>query len=190
MNLPNTLTVLRILLTIFFLVSISIDSLTGKVVATLFFIAASVTDFFDGYYARKYNLTSNFGKIMDPIADKFLMLAAFLVFARMDLIAIWMFIIVAVREIGVTVSRIYQVKKGMYVAAERSGKIKTVLQIVTVIFILFYLIFSEVFVISEGSIFAEVKRIIYGMMFAVVIITTYSGIEYFKNNFKSLGSRS
>ncbi len=186
MNLPNKLTILRIFLTILFLAVICVDSLMAKVIATVLFIAAAITDFFDGYYARKYNLTSNFGKIMDPIADKFLMLAAFLVFAQMDLIAYWMFIIVAIREIGVTVSRIYQVKKGKFIAAENSGKIKTVIQIVTIIFILFYLIFSEVFVISEGFLYVLISRVIYGMMFSVVLITTYSGIEYFKNNSKSL----
>lgn len=186
MNLPNQLTLLRIGLTVFFLIFIMVDTLWGKVAGTCFFIAASVTDFFDGYYARKFNLTSNFGKIMDPIADKFLMLAAFLVFTRMDLIAVWMFVIVAVREVGVTFSRIYQVRKGVYVAAESSGKIKTVLQIVTIIFILFYLIFNEVFVISKGSLEAWVYPVIYGMMFTVVIVTTYSGIEYFHKNKKHL----
>ena len=186
MNLPNKLTILRIFLTLLFLVFICIDSLLAKIIATALFIAASITDFFDGYYARKHNLTSDFGKIMDPIADKFLILAAFLVFAKMEVIVLWMFIIVAIREIGVTASRIYQVKKGMFVAAENSGKIKTVMQIVTIIFILFYLIFSEVFVIVEGSIYSMLNRVIYGMMFAVVVITTYSGIEYFKKNRKSI----
>lgn len=190
MNLPNNLTILRLFLTVFFLGVICIDAMWAKIAGTSLFIAASITDFFDGYIARKYNLITNFGKIMDPIADKFLMLAAFFVFARMELIALWMFVIVAIREIGVTVSRIYQVRKGLFVAAENSGKIKTVIQIVTIIFILFYLIFSEVFVISEGSLGVMLNRIIYGMMFAVVLITTYSGIEYFTKNRKSLFNQS
>ena len=89
MNLPNILTVSRILLTIFFIKFLLKSGFSSSVIAAAIFTVASLTDYLDGYIAKKRNLISNFGKIMDPIADKFLVLSAFFVFMRLDIIAAW-----------------------------------------------------------------------------------------------------
>jgi len=190
MNLPNKLTVLRIVLTCFFLYFIFQEGLSSKIMATIIFLTAAITDFFDGYYARKHNLISNFGKIMDPLADKFLMLGALFAFVQMHLIALWMFVVILIREITVTFSRLFLTKKGIILAAEKSGKIKTVLQIATIIVILFFLIASESSMNAQGVVFIIFNRIIYIMMLSVVFITALSGLTYFWNNRKVIFLKS
>ena len=89
---------------------------------------ASITDFYDGYLAKTRGLISDFGKIMDPISDKILMLSIFFALAYMGIVAWWMVILIAVREIYVTLDRLWSMKKGQVLSAERAGKIKTVFQ--------------------------------------------------------------
>ena len=88
------------------------EGLIFKIAAAVIFGAASITDYLDGYIAKKYNLVSKFGKLMDPVADKFLLLAAFFIFTRMDIVEAWMFILIAVREIFITGWRLVVVQKG------------------------------------------------------------------------------
>ena len=130
--LPNILTVFRIGLTFVFGFYLLQEGLNAKIIAAVLFAVASITDFLDGYIARKYNLISNFGKIMDPIADKFLVLIAFFIFMQMDLLSVWMFGIIALREVVLTLLR-FKAMAGQHVlAAEQLGKIKTVVQIVVI----------------------------------------------------------
>src|SRR3972149_6492846 len=128
MNLPNALTISRIVLTFLFIFFICSAGLISKFIAAVLFLIASLTDFYDGYYAKKYQLTSDFGKIMDPIADKVLVLAAFFVFTHMRLIPVWMFALIFIREVLITGWRLAAVLTGEVLAAEKAGKIKTVSQ--------------------------------------------------------------
>ncbi|MCA9405112.1 MAG: CDP-diacylglycerol--glycerol-3-phosphate 3-phosphatidyltransferase [Candidatus Omnitrophica bacterium] len=187
MNLPNKLTVFRIILTIIFVWIVVLEGLTAKIFAALLFTAASVTDFLDGYLARKHNLISNFGKIMDPIADKCLILSAFYVFAHMQLIAWWMFVLVAIREVWITAWRLHAILKGRVLAAETLGKYKTVAQIVTISITLIFLILKET-KMSLGwsnNVFFGWLNFIYYLMFGVVLITLISGISFLRNNRRS-----
>ena len=140
MNLPNILTLSRIVFAIVLVFLLEESSSTGNILAAIVFAIASLTDFCDGYLAKKRGLVSNFGKIMDPIADKILLLSTFGVLAHIGIIAWWMFIVIAIREILVTVSRLLAMRQGQVLAAERAGKIKTVIQIIAVSAILLYLI--------------------------------------------------
>jgi len=179
MNLPNVLTLSRIFFAAILVILLEANTIMGNIGAIVIFTIASLTDFYDGYLAKTYGLISNFGKIMDPIADKVLLLSVFGVFAHLHLIAWWMFAVIAIREIVVTVSRLMAMRQGMVLAAERAGKIKTVVQMMAVSFILIYLV-------AQQSIawFGQVQTAWWifnqGLMWAAVILTVYSGIEYFR----------
>src|ERR1700733_13732122 len=129
MNLPNILTCSRIVLALVLVILLEKSTEIGNVGAVIVFTVASLTDFCDGHLARTRGLVSNFGKIMDPIADKVLILSAFGVLAHMGVIAWWMFIVIAIREIAVTISRLINRHQGHVLAAEKAGKFKTVTQI-------------------------------------------------------------
>ena len=180
MNLPNILTVLRIVLTFVFIYFVLSPGLNAKILAAFSFILAALTDFYDGYLARKKNIITDFGKLMDPIADKFLILAAFFVFAQMHLIAVWMVVVVAAREILITGHRIIVKRKGSVIPAEKAGKIKTTAQIAVICVVLLYLILDEALNIPEAYF---IILIINALMVGVVLITTSSGISYI-NHYK------
>ncbi len=185
---PNILTVLRIILTIIFLFLISQNGLAPKIFAFLIFITASFTDFFDGYLAKKHNVTSDFGKLMDPIADKFLILSAFFIFTQMRLIAPWMFVVIFLREVIITAIRLKAMQEGRVLAAERAGKYKTISQIVAICFILLFLILQEAGSFhSLPKIFLVWQYGIHILMLVVVFLTLHSGILYILShrNFKS-----
>ena len=123
MNLPNVLTIFRIFLTFVFIFLFMQGGLGSRVLALAVFTIASLTDYLDGHLARKYNLISEFGKLMDPIADKFLVLSAFFIFMQLQLIAVWMFAVIFAREVIVTGLRLFALRRGIALAAEAAGKL-------------------------------------------------------------------
>ena len=186
MNLPNILTVLRIFLTLIFIALFLQNNLESSIAALGVFTLASVTDFLDGYYARKYHLITRFGKIMDPIADKFLVLSAFVIFMNMELIASWMIILIIIREVGVTGLRFFAMGRGITLEAESAGKLKTVLQIVAI-----YLIMGAVtwFQASRGGGMPEGLLSFVGILMVLVMgVTVWSGITFIWNNKKEIFS--
>src|SRR5438477_9959193 len=116
-NLPNYLTVARFILTFAFIFCVTHSGIVSAVSATLLFMLASWTDYYDGYYAKKYNLITNFGKLMDPIADKLLILSAFFIFAQRQLIPYGIFYLIFAREVMVTASRLKAIRQGKVLAA-------------------------------------------------------------------------
>lgn len=187
MNLPNILTLSRIVLAVVLVFLLEQSSSMGNILAVVVFSIAALTDYYDGHFAKKQGLVSDFGKIMDPIADKVLLLSAFGVLAHIGMIDWWMFIVIAVREILVTASRLYVMcHKGQVLAAERAGKIKTVTQIIAVSVILLYLTAQQSDFCSSW--FYNVQKfwliLIDVLMWISVILTVYSGIEYYRNKSK------
>ena len=183
MNLPNILTLSRIVFAIILVFLLKDGSSICNILAVVVFTIASLTDFYDGYLAKSRGLISNFGKIMDPIADKVLLLSVFGVLADIGMIEWWMFIIIAIREVVVTVSRLWAMAQGKIQAAERAGKIKTIVQIVAVSVILLYLVAQQSDYCSSWFYTAQktwitIKDV---LMILVVILTVYSGIDYFRN---------
>lgn len=185
MNLPNRITLLRTILIpvfIFFLLFDMGDStitiLNGRpmkiniFIAAVIFIFASVTDFIDGYLARKYNLITNMGKFLDPLADKLLVGSAFIVMVELGMMYSWMVVIVIAREFAVTGLRLLAVEKGEVIPAGILGKLKTISQLVAIILIL---LGNPVFNIWHFE-------LDYILLWISVILTILSGIEYFKNS--------
>lgn len=183
MNLPNVLTVLRVILTGMFIYFFLQDGPRPLLIALCVFTAASLTDYLDGYIARKHNLITDFGKIMDPIADKFLVLSAFFMFMNKSLIAGWMFYLICAREVIVTVLRLNAVSKGAALAAEGAGKLKTVLQIVAVYLIIIFNIAGQ---FLDHAQFRAAASGVYVLMLAVVGLTLWSGASFILNNRKEL----
>ncbi len=173
MNLPNILTVTRIFLTCIFVFFLYQEPRVFHLLAIVVFVAAAWTDFWDGHLARKHNLHTAFGKIMDPIADKFLVLSAFFVFADLKIIALWMFIVIFIREVGITLIRFYAMTKGKVLAAEKAGKWKTTAQMITVGIILIF--------IAHFPPLIGIQTITWAM-FIVIALTLYSGISFLWNN--------
>ena len=170
MNLPNKLTLGRIIAVPFFILSFMMD---WYLVAFAIFILASITDMLDGKIARKYNLITTFGKVMDPLADKILVYSAFCLLIG-DLIPAWMLIVILTREFVVSGIRTVAASEGIVIAADMSGKIKTVLQMLAVPMLLLVPVINN-------NIFYIVSMI---FLWASLIMTVYSGVEYVAKNRK------
>lgn len=136
MNLPNKLTVSRFGLTGVFLLAMFVEFPLHKTVALLLFSAAGLTDFFDGRIARRDGLITNFGILMDPLADKILTCSAFIAFVGLGFMSAWMVVIVVARELAITGLRLLAASKNVVLAAEGYGKHKTISQIVAIISVL------------------------------------------------------
>ena len=136
LNLPNLLTVLRIMLVPVLVVALLGNTPEGDVLAAIVFAAASATDFVDGYLARSRNSVTNFGKLMDPLADKLLIVAALISLVSLHRLAAWVAMVIITRELAVTVLRMGASQAGVVIAASMSGKVKTCLQIVTILVII------------------------------------------------------
>lgn len=144
MTLPNILTVSRIVLTFLFMLVLFAPGLMAKVLALLIFGLACLTDWLDGALARRLNQESAFGILMDPIADKILVLAAFLSFVELTLVPAWMVVLIVSREFVITGLRLVAVRQGVVLPAERGGKHKTISQMVAILTALIYLIARDV----------------------------------------------
>ena len=133
MNLPNKLTIFRVILIPFFLVLLLFDiTAYDKWIALAIFIVASLTDFLDGYIARKYNLVTNFGKFMDPLADKLLVCSAMICLVELARIPAWVVIVIIAREFIISGFRLVASDNGVVIAASYWGKFKTTFQIVMI----------------------------------------------------------
>jgi CDP-diacylglycerol--glycerol-3-phosphate 3-phosphatidyltransferase len=183
MNLPNILTISRIFFAVILVFLLEDRSQMGNILAVIIFTIASLTDFYDGHLAKKKGLISNFGKIMDPVADKVLLLSTFGVLAHIGLIAWWIVIVIAVREVLVTGSRLLAMRQGQVLAAERAGKVKTVVQIIAVSAILLYLVARESDLCSSWFFHVQDlwQTVDQGLLILAVILTVTSGIDYFRN---------
>ena len=149
LNLPNILTISRVIITPFFLVAILSETLQHRfLIACIIFSVASITDAIDGHLARKNNQITNFGKFLDPIADKVLTTAALLAFMSMGLCNIWIVMLVLTREFAITSVRMIAAAGGVVIPANVWGKIKTVSQMVFTILIM---LLGEAYYIVETS---------------------------------------
>ncbi len=186
MNLPNKLTISRIVLTFIFMFFLFSKGVLAKSLAFAAFSAASLTDFFDGYIARKYNLITDLGKLLDPIADKILLLGAFIAFVEMDIIPAWMVVIIVLRELLITGIRFLAASKGKILSASLAGKHKTVSQMISAFIILGVIIIKEAgtttFAFWTPAVETQVEKSIYIVMIITVALTAISGLSYvFKN---------
>lgn len=183
MNIPNLLTIARIIIAFVAPFVLINGTKWERILAGIFCFIAILTDWLDGWYARKYNKITNLGKILDPIADKALILISFSVFVYLDVIAIWWVIPIFVREILVTVYRFLFLSKNIVIAAAKSGKIKTVVQMITLGMVYFVFMlkkhFSEYF--SDSF-----PILLYLALSLTVLLTIESGYLFFKNNWEKI----
>jgi CDP-diacylglycerol--glycerol-3-phosphate 3-phosphatidyltransferase len=165
LNLPNVLTLLRILLVPVLVVALLDETANGDLLAAIVFALASVTDAMDGYLARTRNAITTFGKLMDPIADKLLIIAALVALVSLHRLAGWIAMVIIARELTVTVTRMQATQHGVVIAANLWGKAKTIVQVAAIFFLI---------AVGEPSP-AWVNGLVYGM----VAITIVSGVDYF-----------
>lgn len=168
MNLPNKLTILRVILVPFFVV---LYLKNFSFIALALFIIASFTDYLDGYIARKQNLITNFGKIMDPLADKILVYSAFCCMVEKGIVPGWMLSIILAREFVVAGMRTVAASEGIVIAAGMSGKIKTVLQMIAI----------PLLILNQPRQIETAAQI---FLWASLIMTVVSGAEYIYKNRK------
>lgn len=133
MNLPNKLTIFRVILIPFFIIALLVPGIpAGNWIALAIFIVASLTDLLDGKIARKYNLVTNFGKFMDPLADKLLVCSALICLVELSRIPSWMVVIIIAREFTISGFRLIAADNGVVIAASYWGKFKTTFQMIAV----------------------------------------------------------
>lgn len=180
-KLPNILSGARLLLApVFFLLFIQED-LIWRGISLIIFTIAALTDFFDGYFARKYQVESTFGVFLDPLADKFLTFAGFVCLPYVDPAQFvwWAIILIIIRDVAITLLRIYSDRKGIVMETRKSAKIKTAIQMgyLYVALLMGFLILIP----GATSTFVHVifdTNILYWGLLSVTFITVYSGIEY------------
>lgn len=187
MNIANRLTMLRIVLTFVFMFFLFVHGLWAKVMSLIIFIIAALSDFFDGMIAHKKNMVTDFGRLMDPLADKILVLAAFAAFVQMQLIEAWMFVIIVSREILITSLRLFALNKGKVLSAAKAGKHKTVSQMAVILSILLFIVVKELMLtyFTWNPAWQKLfQQGIYILMLLTVILTLYSGLAYLWDNRK------
>ena len=163
-NAPNVLTVLRILLVPVLVVALLAGTDHGDLLAAIAFALASVTDAVDGHLARSRGSITTFGKLMDPVADKLLIIAALLALVSLDRLAAWVAMVIIAREFAVTVTRLYATQQGVVIAANWWGKAKTIVQVAAIFFVIAF---------DPTPLWVD------GLVYAAVAITVISGIDYF-----------
>ena len=170
MNLPNKLTIARVIAVPFFILAFMTNHFFT---AFVIFILASLTDMLDGKIARKYNLVTNFGKIMDPLADKILVYSAFCLLITTGAVPAWMLIIILAREFTISGMRMVAAAEGIVIAAGLTGKIKTVLQMLAVPTLILARTLDSVYVLMTIGM---------ALFWASLAATIYSGCEYIIKN--------
>ena len=179
MNLPNKLTMFRICLVPIFVIFmyLPLDNKFG--ISLLIFIIAALTDALDGKIARKYNLITDFGKFMDPLADKLLVIAALICLIEEALVPGWIVLVIVSRELAVSIMRAIVAGDGKVVAAGISGKLKTVTQMLAIVLLLFGAQNDSSLVLNIGTF----------LIYLACLLTIYSGYEYFSQNKEIFGDR-
>lgn len=171
MNLPNKLTILRVILIPFFLVALMVDGIPGgKWIAVAIFCIASITDTLDGQIARRCNLVTNFGKFMDPLADKLLVCSAMIAMIELGRLPAWVVIIIIAREFIISGFRLVASDNGVVIAAGWWGKIKTVVQMVMIIVLICDF---------GGKIVAVIENV---LIYAALALTVISLLDYLIKN--------
>jgi CDP-diacylglycerol--glycerol-3-phosphate 3-phosphatidyltransferase len=188
LNVPNVLTIARIFITPIFLAVILMDTLPHKfLIACVIFLVGSITDAVDGHLARKNNQITNFGKFLDPIADKILTTSALLAFMSMGLCNIWIVMLVLTREFAIASVRMIAAAGGVVIPANIWGKIKTVSQMVFTILIMLLGETWEIISNTNAVLFAklpDLSLISNGLLWITAILTVISGVIYLNDSKK------
>lgn len=176
MNGPTILTIIRILLVAPLMICIFMDNLPAQIATIVIFTVASLTDFVDGRWARKKKIVTDLGAFLDPLADKMLINLTFLALVVMDLMPLWMFAVILIRDFAVDGMRMMIAKSGTVISASIYGKWKTTIQMFTVILILL----NRILNLDPLSIINTI------LLYIVVALTVFSGLDYLTKGYKKL----
>lgn len=176
MNGPTILTLSRIILVIPLVICFFIDNLPAQIITLVCFIIASVTDFIDGRWARKKKIVTDLGAFLDPLADKMLVNLTFLLLVYVNIVPLWMFAIILVRDFAVDGMRMLAAKNGITVSASVFGKSKTMVQMITLSLILLNIILNNEILAGFNMAF----------LYLVVFLTVFSGADYLIKGWKQL----
>lgn len=168
MNLPNKLTIARMCMVPLFMIALMMNTPASRLIATLIFALASLTDMLDGQIARKYNMVTNFGKLMDPLADKVLTAAAMICLVELGDLAAWIAVVIIFREYLITGLRSVAASENIVVAANIWGKVKTVCQMIALMLLMVKPQIIDLCGINIGL----------WLMYVAVALTIYSGLDY------------
>jgi CDP-diacylglycerol--glycerol-3-phosphate 3-phosphatidyltransferase len=186
MILPNQLTILRIVLTPVFLYFFISDDLLMKQISLAVFFVAALSDWYDGWLARKFNYITEWGKFMDPLADKILTSAAFVGFVLVGLLEWWMVAVILIRDFIITFLRIYADRKGLVFTTSYYAQWKTLLQMVFLYYLLIIYIGSVTLELNTkfSKVFKALlnPELLYFIMLLITIITVHSGLFYINKN--------
>ncbi|GAB4347276.1 MAG: CDP-diacylglycerol--glycerol-3-phosphate 3-phosphatidyltransferase [Candidatus Abyssubacteria bacterium] len=185
-NLPNKLTLVRLALAPLFLALLHFDNIYAQLLALITFVGAAITDYYDGKIARARSLETDFGRLMDPLADKILISAAFIYFVgAYPYIPAWIVTVIIAREFAVSGIRMLAASRGRIVAADKAGKLKTVSQLTVIIAILNVIIYQKLLV-SVVSYWQTIefwaKVGIDILVYVTLLMTVYSGFNYMRSN--------
>lgn len=179
MNLPNKITIFRVCLIPLFLIALLVPAIPyGKYIALVIFVVACLSDAVDGHIARKYNLITNFGKFMDPLADKLLVSSALIAFIELDLIPVWVVIVIIAREFIISGFRLVASDNQVVIAASYWGKFKTTAQMILCILLILHL---------DGTVFYVLEQ---SFIYISLVLTVVSLVDYMIKNKKVLAEGS
>jgi CDP-diacylglycerol--glycerol-3-phosphate 3-phosphatidyltransferase len=197
-KLPNRITIFRMMIIIVFIPSILAANIVFNYVALFLFIIAAVSDWLDGFLARKYNIVSDFGKVMDPLADKILVISTLLCFVQMNLVPAWMVVIIISREFLINGIRIMAAQGGKIIMASNWGKAKTVIEMTAISTVLFLKVVQDTIEYfnerqtweeilmrlgNAGDILVQIVYYApYWLMFLAATVSLVSGLDYFFKN--------
>lgn len=184
MTIPNQLTLLRIILTPLFLVYYVKGEPRDQFIASIIFLLASITDWYDGWYARRFGVITRWGQFMDPLADKLLVSSALVVFAWMNFVKAWMVWIIVTRDVLVTFVRIYALQKGNPIVTHAAAKWKTFAQMTTIFMILIFINWKNYYLNSNPVYHAQYFDVIGIAMIIVTLLTIISAVIYAQSNWR------
>ena len=188
MSVPNSLTIFRIILTPVFLLLLFSESSLDKQLSLVVFFVAAITDWYDGWLARKYGVTTRTGKFLDPLADKILVLATLFGFVYLRLIDGWLVWVIVIRDVVITSLRSYAEFKDQPIITSRSAQAKTFGEFIVIYYILIFYVAANVPMVRMhyGALIDSLiePRVLFGMMLVIVISTVGTGIMYLIDNRK------
>jgi len=194
LTIPNQLTALRILLVPVFVALLLQSDPWFKLFGVIVFIVASLTDIYDGYHARKYGVETRLGAFLDPLADKLLITAAFLLYVWMGYLALWMVILVVIRDVVVTALRVYAEYKNRPVVTSVEAKYKTLAQNILVYLIMALILMKESAFFGPGMSVTVNQFLLsdslYYIMLVVTLFTVYTGVSYLVSNWSAYFQKS
>lgn len=182
MSRPNQLTLLRMILTPAFVVAFLSESLLYKYISVVLFVVASLTDWYDGYMARKSGKTTTWGKFLDPLADKILTISALVAFGLLGKVPWWMVWVMALRDLFITGLRSYAMLKGTPMVTSNLAKWKTATQMTAIYLVLLYVLVEAANGASAIVTLVESYAVIYNMMFFITLFSVVTGLHYLYDN--------